>query len=281
MTRKAVIFLSLGITLLLTGGFLILKILFFSSRSGPAALQIHSFPKAEVYVNNQRVGETPYSNEKLSPGDSVVKLRAASGETEFVWEQKVRLTSDTLTYINRELGKDNFSSAGEILFLERLPVPDKAEIAVVSEPPGASLKIDGAEKGVAPTTITNVLPGDHELLVSLVGFRDRIIHPRILAGYRLNVVVSQSKTGQEVAVTSPTPTPATPSGTMAKPYATIKNTPTGWLRVRTSPSTAASESGRVDPGKSFPLLDEQNEWVKIKTENAEGWVSKSYVSISR
>jgi uncharacterized protein YgiM (DUF1202 family) len=101
-----------------------------------------------------------------------------------------------------------------------------------------------------------------------------------VTGYRLNISIEMAKaeeTGSTIVVPSPTPT-ATKSAVMEKPYVTIKSTPTGWLRVRFGPSTAATESGRVNPGDKFPLLEEQAGWTKIRFKDSlEGWVSDSYI----
>jgi len=59
----------------------------------------------------------------------------------------------------------------------------------------------------------------------------------------------------------------------------IKDTPTGWLRVRDKASTAGSEVGRVEPGDEYELLDEDNGWYKIEYEQGEeGWISAQYAN---
>jgi len=57
------------------------------------------------------------------------------------------------------------------------------------------------------------------------------------------------------------------------------STPTGFLRVRSEPSTAGEEVAQVDPGDRFPYLetDEDTGWFKIEYEDGEeGWVSNQY-----
>jgi N-acetylmuramoyl-L-alanine amidase len=57
----------------------------------------------------------------------------------------------------------------------------------------------------------------------------------------------------------------------------IKNTPTGWLRVRMEPSLSATEAAKVKPGEKYTLLDEKNGWYKISyKEGEEGWISGRY-----
>lgn len=55
-------------------------------------------------------------------------------------------------------------------------------------------------------------------------------------------------------------------------------TGTGWLRVRSSPSLAASEVARVNVGEKFELLEEKEGWARIKLPSGlEGWVSLDFV----
>ena len=59
----------------------------------------------------------------------------------------------------------------------------------------------------------------------------------------------------------------------------ILSTPTGFLRVRSEPSTAGEEVAQVEPGDRFPYLDKDEDtgWFKIEYEDGEeGWVSNQY-----
>jgi hypothetical protein len=62
---------------------------------------------------------------------------------------------------------------------------------------------------------------------------------------------------------------------------TVKPTPTNYLNVRDTPSLTGTEITRVNVGENFPLIEEGQEWVKIRVdENTEGWVYKVYTQIS-
>ena len=57
----------------------------------------------------------------------------------------------------------------------------------------------------------------------------------------------------------------------------IKETPTGWLRVRGEPSTVGAEVGRVNPGEKYTLLEEKDGWFQIEYEEGKnGWISGQY-----
>lgn len=58
---------------------------------------------------------------------------------------------------------------------------------------------------------------------------------------------------------------------------TVKNTPTGFLRVRKTPG--GEEITMINPGEQYPLVKEQTGWVQIILEDGtSGWVSKQYVN---
>lgn len=185
--------------------------------------------------------------------------------------------------MNRELGTTDLTSAGEVISLERLSGKD-TEISVVTVPDGASVKIDGLDKGTAPLLLRNVEPGEHEILVSAPGFLSRSVKVKATAGFKLTSSIQLAVTsGSQVqgAQTQPTPTAGVASsGTTSepvKPYVEIQDTPTGFLRVRSEPSTAASESGRVNPKEKYHLIDEETGWYKIKlNDGTEGWISGRY-----
>jgi hypothetical protein len=64
---------------------------------------------------------------------------------------------------------------------------------------------------------------------------------------------------------------------MVGQLATIKNTSTGWLRVRQAPGGA--EVGKVYPGESYVVLDTSAGWLQILLEDGTGWVSGTYTTI--
>jgi len=129
--------------------------------------------------------------------------------------------------------------------------------------------------------MSDVLKGDHELSVFMPGFFRRTQKINVDGGYRVNasfkLAIDQSQkvtptpaTGQQVA---------TGSASTSKTYIVVKDTPTGWLRVRDNPSISASESAKVNPKDKFELLDTSDGWYKISyVEGKFGWVSAEYVT---
>jgi len=56
---------------------------------------------------------------------------------------------------------------------------------------------------------------------------------------------------------------------------TIGETPTGWLNVRSIPG--GEVRAQVNPGETYPVLNETDSWYQIRLSDGEGWVSKTYI----
>lgn len=253
-------------------------------QQGKAGLQVKSEPATSVFLDSRFLGRTPYED-RIESGEYTLKLIPESTATSAAsWQGKVKLEANILTFVNRELGTSDLTSAGEVISLERLSGRD-TEVSVITVPDGASVKIDGQDKGTAPLLLRNVEPGEHEILVSAPGFLSRSVKVKTTTGFKLTASIQLAVSGtSEVqgAQTQPTPTGTTQEKTkdsegLEKPYVEILDTPTGFLRVRTQPSTAATESGKVNPKEKYSLLDEESGWYKIKlNDGSEGWISGRY-----
>jgi uncharacterized protein YgiM (DUF1202 family) len=63
------------------------------------------------------------------------------------------------------------------------------------------------------------------------------------------------------------------------PQVEVSQTPTGYLRVRSEPSTLGNEVGRVVPGVKYNLIetDVKSGWFKIEySEGQSGWISNQF-----
>jgi hypothetical protein len=60
----------------------------------------------------------------------------------------------------------NVTAGAEVTqYLEFAESPQSGQLAVQSDPPGAKVLVDGTERGVAPMTIPDLAPGDHEVVL--------------------------------------------------------------------------------------------------------------------
>lgn len=294
----------LTILVLLFLAFIGVKYLLLDKQNDYGAMRILSVPSSNVFIDNVNVGKTPYE-QKMKVGEHIVKLIPSQDATQEAtptaqWEGKVKVFKNSLSYVNRELGDSELTSAGEVYTITEMTPGSKAgdygELFVDTDPPGAIVSIDNDEKGVASLLIAPILNGAHEVSLYLPGFVRRTQKVNIVEGRRINTVfkLAVDKLQQEkiASLSAPRKT-ATDSASIATPSASadapltpgtkqilIEDTPTGWLRVRTEPTINASEEARVDAGTRHVLLEERPNWYRISYEpNKDGWVAAEYAQI--
>lgn len=266
----------LGVILLLLAALSVAGYKFYSQKNGGlGGLRVTSTPTASVFSGDKLLGRTPYED-KLPSGDYIIKLIPEGTSTTIAtWQGKVSVNSGVLTFVNRELSTNDLTQAGEILTLEKISDKD-AEIAVLTNPDGSTVSLDGQDKGTAPLILRNLSPGDHDIAVSSPGFVSRSIKVKANTGYKLTTNFQLALSGGSQA--SPSATPTQTANQPGKPYVTIKDTPTGWLNVRSDPSLTATVSAKVNPGEKYPLLDTNDGWYKISYDSGQqqGWISTQY-----
>lgn len=294
--NKNIILVGLG-AVLLGGGIFLATRLLLGREQEPAILKVTSSPASTIFLDTQHLGKTPYED-KVKSGEYTLKLIPESGTSASSWQTKIKLVPGVLTYVNRELGDQELTSAGEILTLEKIS-DKKTEIAVLSTPDSAQVSLDGVNRGTTPLLLQDIEAGDHELSVSAPGFLERGAKIKTTPSFKLvasfqlalsslpatpSATPTPSPTGGPTPTGSPKPSPkVTPKPTVSpgvelpRPYVKILDTPTNWLRVRMGPSKEATEAAKVNPGETYPFLGEQSGWYKIKYEGTkEGWISGQY-----
>ena len=278
--------------LLVVIGMVVGAIKFFGGGSKEGVLKVQSTPTASVFLDNKHVGRTPVET-KVATGDYTIRLVPETTTQALAsWQGSIKIAPEILTFVNASLAQSEFATAVETMWLEKI-TSKLAEVAITTNPDGATASLDGETKGITPISIPNVSAGDHSLAIASPGFLSRNMKIKTTAGYKLNAVVKLSLSGEGPEEASPSPTPTdgakptgktTPTPTKAasstdptKPYVTIKDTPTGFLRVRMEPSTSASEAARVNPGEKYHVEDEKTGWYQIKYDGKNnGWISGQY-----
>lgn len=262
--------------LVLVGLGLAIGLVFFligALRPKAAGLFIETIPAAEVYLDNEQVGHTPYRDGKLKPREVVIKLVPNSFTTPLApYETKIKLEPGVETVVRREFGETQDTSSGEIISFEKIGDGDTS-LAIITIPDAAQITIDGTTRAYSPYKTTSIVPGEHSLEVSLDGYVERSFRVMAHEGFKLTAVVELSKSKEAEA--EPTPTPQQE----AKEQIEILPTSTGFLRVRAEPSTLGAEIGQVNPGDVFEILDtdEDSGWYKIEyKQGEEGWISNQY-----
>lgn len=225
-----------------------------------AGLKITSTPSATVLINGKEVGKTPYEDSNLEVGRYKIILRSEDAS----WQSQVVLNKGTVTVINRDISSSPTFSSGEVLSL----LPGKGLI-ITSNPSDAIVEVDGRERGRTPLTLNDVSTGEHTFILKHDSFLPRSIRAsipdKLLLSMSVDLAVSEG-------LLSPSPTLAV-SRTV-----TVKTTPTGFLRVRETPSLNGSEITRVNSGDKLTLLEEKPGWDKVSTSDGkEGYVSSEYI----
>lgn len=280
MKKKLILLLTL---VLLFSLYIAFRYFILSRQNVYGRLKVLSSPTASIFLNNLAVGKTPFED-KVKEGEYILKLIPEGIATDTAsWQGKINIYQNSLTFVDRELGASELTSAGSIFTTVKMTTKPKksnlGEIEVETEPAGAIVYLDNDEKGIAPLLLTDVAAGEHELSVFNPGFFRRTqkinLDPgyRVVAKFKLAIDQSQSQLQKKIKEKEE----ATKSATTRKTYVIIKETPTGWLRVREGPSITASEAAKVKPKEKFELLEEKNGWYKINYEkDKQGWVYSQY-----
>ena len=266
-----------------------------------AGIQITSQPDANVVINGKSVGKTPYYVENADAGSASIQMTAiGSGQS---WEGKVNLVSGTLTTVHRDFGVTPDKSHSYTLSFEKLANNKDSSISIISLPANATVSIDGKPAGFTPIT-NDVTAGPHVFSFTAPGYQDKIVNAAVQEGYRLvinltmaTMAIVPSPTPSPVATASAVPPPkptaavitplpkqASPSAVMAKPYVEILNTPTGWLKVRSTSSVASEDNvvAKVNPGDKFVYkeLESTTTWYSIEyIKGSWGFVSSQYAKL--
>lgn len=267
------------------------------------ALTIKSNQPASVFLDNKHIGRTPVLRYSVAPGDYTIRIVPESTVVPLAsWQGSVKIASDILTHVDINPAESEFATAVQTMWLEKIS-SKVSELDVVTNPDSTTISLDGQTKGITPLSLPSVAAGPHVLALASPGFISQSIKIQTTVGYKLSAVVKLALSGSPQEA-SPSPTPAlgspTPTGKttpaptgkvtptptktassadLVKPFVTIKDTPTGFLRVRMEPSTGASESARVNPGEKYHIEDEKTGWYQIKydTKNL-GWISGQYAT---
>jgi hypothetical protein len=115
-----------------------------------ASLNIRSFPSgATVFLDDQQVGTTPLVLSRVVPGTHVIQIRLSGWE---VWKGSTTAVRGSTTQVIANMAHAAYS------------------LIVTSTPPGATVALDGATKGITPLTVAGLKPRNYALVVSLKGY---------------------------------------------------------------------------------------------------------------
>ncbi|HUD19432.1 MAG TPA: PEGA domain-containing protein [Patescibacteria group bacterium] len=258
-------------------------------------LRVESQPDASIFLDDKNIGKTPF-RDKIDVGDYTLKLVPNSTTSQLnSWEGKVSVGQNLLTYVNANLSESDLTTAVDEVWLEKI-TSKTSELSVTTNPDGATVLVDDVIKGVTPLSLQDITTGDHDISITNTGFLTRTLKIKTTPGYRLiasfklalspgsptpDTGIAASSSATPVSNALPSSSNASSSASQQpdppKPFVIIKDTPTGFLRVRMDASVSASEAARVNPGDKFTIVDDKNGWYEIKYDGTNtGWVSGQY-----
>lgn len=305
MKQKILVIIGFLVVIFLT----VFIVRMVSGRSGKQGdLRVESNPAASVFLDNKHIGRTPIGKTsfKADEGEHVLKIVPESTVTQLSsWQGKIKIGSNLLTYVNVNLAESELATAVDVMWLEKIPGKN-AELNVFSQPDTATVLVDDETKGMTPTVIPDLSPGDHTLTITSQGFIPRNVKIRLTAGYRLVSSVKLALSPNQTASPSPTPTdvlssptPATASrsgsvkpspkasvspaaGDPARPFIVVKDNDLHFLRVREAPSKTATEVAQLKPGDKRTILKSESGWYQVKYDGTNaGWVSGSTAYVDK
>ncbi len=256
---------------------------YLNTRSEKGALQVTSSPTSKVYLNDEYLGQTPLCKCQASgmviPGDYTIRL-VPTDRTLAEFQEKLTISQGVLTVVDRKFGT-NGQSEGSIISLSPFDNKMKSQLLVVSFPQGATVLLDDQSIGTTPLLSNDPTESDHDLKVNKDGYNEKEIRIRTPLGYKLTVAAYLSTSTTSLvppsASSAATPTPSIEATPTPANRIVILDTPTGFLRVRKTPSVSAAEVGQVNPGKTYELVDHQSDWDEIKLDDGTtGWISSQY-----
>lgn len=173
-------------------------------------------------------------------GEQLITLKTDS----VTWQGYVKLNPGTLTVVNRDLEPTEASSAGEVITLEK-----GTGVTVLSNPAGSDVQVDGQSVGKTPISLSSLKAGEHIFLLSHPSYVKRSIRATSVDGYDLTLSVDLALSEADLSQDN---TPA-----VAQPVQlVVKQTPTGFLNIRSQASDTAQKVGQVSSGDTLTLLEE-------------------------
>ncbi|HEY7499376.1 MAG TPA: PEGA domain-containing protein [Vicinamibacterales bacterium] len=194
--------IAVAAILLAGGGVLASRYITTGGAGAPSSgtLVVQSNPAGvQVFVDGVDRGQTP-ARLTVSPGAHILELRG-------------RGVPRVIPF--------NITAGAEVSHhLEFANTPETGSLRVESQPAGAKVVIDGADRGVAPVTVTDLIPGDHEVILQT---------PLASARHVVNV-----QAGGTASLVTPVASAATAAGPVS-----------GWLAVKSPFSLEIREEGKM------------------------------------
>ena len=174
----------LGVALVVFFGGQLIETL--TNKNGKSGLSVETVGStAAVFVDGEKVGETPFTTSSIKPGTRTVAIKSdmRQYQTSFSFIPADNNVVHVVGLI-RDLGVSDTFSSGQEFWFEK----DKSgnTIKIISEPSGATVYIDKSEVGKTPFSSASVSPGNYTLTISFPNHESQTAPILIQKGYTLN-----------------------------------------------------------------------------------------------
>ena len=239
-------------------------------------LSIETNPNAAVYIDGKQVGHTPYE-EEIRAADILLRLVPEGEESAPPYETTLTISPGVKTIVRRTFGSSVEDSSGVIVSFDKTSV-NEAGLAIISEPDNANVLVD-TNLHTTPLKIDSISPGPHQVIINKFGYGELSLEIQAELNYIVTLEADLATLDTVVDIGS-----MGPEAVEGKEFAHIIGTPAGFLRVRSEPSVASSEIGKINEGGRVEILgkSEDAQWLKIAVseDGSEGWISSLYASPS-
>lgn len=261
----------------------------FEKDTSGNVLRVISDPSgAKVFIDNSEVGVTPFVSSNISDADYEIKISAEGYETQTsrITVKKGYTLNATFKMFPIPVPQKIVSSEGSKNLYEITPqaniesvTPQEWVKAVIYWNTSRGLNIEGT--GENKDQYFDVFLSYKGDIFNKNG--DPVVTKDELAAIRADSKIGYLGRSTDTAglTEEAKETLKTLLGTVSLgKQAKILSTPTGWLRVRSEPSLDGAEITKIDAGGTYPVLEEQSSWTKIRvSDTSEGWVSSDYVEL--
>ncbi len=138
---------------------------------------------ANVFVNDEMLGTTPFESEDIKAGENRISLR--NDVTSY--DVSIDFLPNAEVAMNRDLGISEVFSSGQNFWLEK--ADSDVVLSAISEPSGANVFVDNTEVGVTPYSTANIGEGEYDLRVEKAGYETQTARIKIQNDLKLNVVI--------------------------------------------------------------------------------------------
>jgi hypothetical protein len=214
---------------------------------------ISSPNKAEVILNGQKQGLTPYLVQSIPEGEHEVVIAKEGYETKII---KIKVSNGHKIMIEAQLKSQN--AAGE-----STPTPEAS-----------------SSSSASPTTSTSASP-----TTSPYATTSPSLDVSASTSARANTSASPSVRASASPITSISPQPfaSSSANSAVKGTVTVQSTSTGWLRVRDKAGLEGQEIAKINSGEKVDYIEQTSTgWTKIILKDGRiGYVASRFVKVDQ